>query len=532
MLRLTLANLRARKLRLAFSALAVVLGVAFVAGSLVLTDTLRQTFSGLVTNIAADSAVSIRTASPLAGDAGDEGRPPVPVAVVGRVAAVKGVAAAEGYVAGYAALIGRDGVPLKSSGAPTFGQSWSTDRRLTAFRIVAGRAPVRPGEVVLDSGTAGKQHYRVGDRLGLVLRGGRHEQTLVGIARFGRQNSLAGASIVSFDAQTAVRELGVGGFSSVDVAAASGVSHSDLKRRLAGTLGPTYDVRTAAEAGQSITASFQSAVGLFSTFLLVFAGIALFVGSFIIANTFTVLVAQRVRELALLRALGASQRQVRSQVVTEAAAVGLVGGLLGLGLGVLLALALRALLAGFGIDLPHGGLVISARTVLVSLAVGLIVTVVAALVPARRASTVAPVAAMRAEGASLAEATLGRRAASGAVVLMAGAGALALGLSDRIGGATLPLVGVGALLIFLGVAFLGPVIAPPVVAVLAAPLPRVFGAVVGWGSRTACACHGGQRRRVRHSSSGWRWWPRSGRWPPPCRPAWSRSSPAACAPMW
>lgn len=463
MLHATFRSLLARKLRLLLSATAAVLGVSFVAGALTLTDTLGRVFDDLFAGVHAKTDVQVRGAL-LPGS--DTDRRAVPAAVLPRVTDVPGVARAHGDVQGYAQLIGRDGKAYSTGGAPALGIDYDTDPRTSTFTVGAGAAPATPDQVALDTSTARSAGFRPGDHVSVQLVDGPHVFTLSGTFSFGSGGSVGGASILAFEPATAVRLLGrPGELSAVTVAAQPGVSQAALRDGVARVLPAGTEAVTGQQAAADDAAGTARALRFFTTFLLVFAGVALFVGAFLIFNTFTILVAQRQRELALLRALGATRRQVTRSVLLESLVVGGVASGLGLGLGVAVALGLRALVNGFGGTLPDGPLVVTGRTVLVSVVVGVVVTALAALLPARKASAVPPVAAMR--DAASPETSLRRTSVAGAVLLAVGVAAVAVGLTGQ-----LALLGVGALLAFLGVAGLSPLLSRPVARVLRAPLAR------------------------------------------------------------
>ena len=467
MLRTTLRSLLARKLRLALSGLAVVLGVSFVSGTFVLTDTLSRVFDELFAGVNAGTSVTVRGVSAL-GDEDAAAPPPVDEAVLDRVLAVDGVASATGRVSGYAELV-VDGAPVTSGGAPSLGVDIQPDSPLETLTLRDGAAPQGPDEVAVDKATADRVGLEVGDRVQVALRDGLRDVTVTGTLGFGDADSFAGASLAAFDLASAQRLVGrPGTFSEIAVAAEDGLGDDVLAERVGAVLPAATEAVTGTQSSAESSAEIKEGLGFFTTGLLVFAGISLFVGAFLIFNTFSMLVAQRARELALLRALGASRRQVTSSVLVEALAVGLLASLVGFALGIGVAAALRALLSLLGIDLPDGELVLAPRTLLVCLLVGVGVTAVAALVPARRAARVAPVEAMRDAGPAE-ERSLFRRGLLGALLLLTGVGLLAAGLTRG----TLPLVGGGAAVTFLGVATLSPLVARPVASALAAPFARL-----------------------------------------------------------
>jgi putative ABC transport system permease protein len=471
MVRAVLKGLLAHKLRLFLTAMAVVLGVSFVAGTFVLTDTINKTFDTLFGEISAGTDVAVRAASGFGeGTTSDTSRDTVPAALLDVVRRVPGVAAADGTVSGYAQYIDQAGKAVTTTGAPTLGFNW-TNPDLSPLTLRSGREPQRSGEVVVDAVTAKDHKFAVGDKVKVLFRGPTEEFTIVGITGFGKADNLAGATLAIFDVTTAQRVFGkVGRFDSIDAKAAEGVSALSLRDRVSGVVPAGVEVVTSQQVADESAKSVQQALGFFSTALLVFAGISLFVGGFIILNTFSILVAQRTRELALLRALGASRRQVRWSVVAEAFLVGLFASLVGLGLGILVALGLKALLGAFGIDLPASGVVIRPRTIIASLIVGVGVTVLSSISPARRASRIPPMAALRGAGVEQGG-SLRRRSIAGAVVTALGGAALLRGLF----GGGISLVGLGAALVFVGVALLSPLAAVPMARVIGAPFPRIAG---------------------------------------------------------
>jgi putative ABC transport system permease protein len=475
--RTTLINLRARKLRLLTTSLAVLIGVAFMSGSLVLTDTMGRTFDGLFADIYAGTDAVVRSSETVGGDAflgASRGR--IGADVLEAVAAVDGVEVAEGDIDGYAQIVGGDGEALGSPGAgpPTLGVVWSDHERLNPLTIVEGRGPAAEGEVAIDRSSATAGEIAVGDEITVLTAAGPGSFTVTGITRWGEADSPLGASIVAFTSPEAQRLLAEPGrFDRIVVAAVPGVSQEELRDRLAAVTPAGVEVLT----GDAVTAEEQSsmreALSFFGTFMLSFALIALFVGSFIIYNTFSILAAQRSREMALLRAIGASKGQVLGSMLMEALVVGLLASVLGLLAGIGVAGLLKALLAAFGLDVPAGGTVVTTSTVITALVVGVSVTVAAAVVPARKASRIPPVAAMR--DTEVEQPTRSkRRTAIGVAVTVAGGLLLSLGLFGDTGN-PVAFVGLGAAVVFLGVAVLGPVIVTPVARVLGAPLPRLRG---------------------------------------------------------
>ena len=475
MLRATLRSLLARKLRLALSGLAIVLGIGFVSGAFVLTDTLGQVFDRLF------SSVSIRTDAVVQGRPVLEGsseRAPVDAALVAQVRAVDGVEAATGAVSGLAQVIRKDGTLYSTGGAPTFGQNFDPQPALSPYTLRSGSGPDQPDEIALDATTAKGTGYVVGDTVPVVTRSGRADYTVSGIFGFGDNDNLGGASIVTFDPAVASSLVAVPGEVEQITVAARGVSQSELADRIRAALPPDVEVLTGAAAAEQQASDLKDLFGFFTIFLLAFAGVALFVGAFLIFNTFTILVAQRTRELALMRALGASRAQVTGSVLLEALVVGLIASLVGLLSGIGVALGLRALVNGItGGALPTGALVVAPRTVVVCLIAGVGVTAVASLLPARRASAVPPVAALSQAADAGVEGSGRRGTIAGAVLLVAGVAALVPGLRGA-----LSLLALGAALLFLGVVALSPLVARPVTGLLGRPLARGVPGRLGRGN--------------------------------------------------
>ena len=470
MWRVTIKGLLAHKLRLALTALAIVLGVTFIAGTFVLTDTLHNTFNTLFGNIYQNIDFQVRGVAQF-GSGGTATRNPVPESLVSTVRAVPGVDVAEGSVTGYAQYVSPAGKAITTGGAPTLGVSFDPNPKLSVLRLTQGSPPTTPNQVVMDLGTAQKYHFHVGQRVRILLQGPPKTFTISGLARFGTANNLAGATLAAFDTSTAQAVLGeVGKFDTINIVSQPGADKATVQRAIARSLPPGDEVVTGQTVINEATSTISQALGFFNTALLVFAFIALFVGGFTILNTFSIIVGQRTRELALLRIVGASRSQVFRSVMLEAGIVGLVSSVIGLGLGVLAALGLEALLSGFGVTLPSGPLVFEARTVIVCLIVGVGVTVVSAISPARRAVRIAPVAAVSDQQSEV-EISLRRRFSWGIGVTLAGVILLAVGLTAP----AIALVGLGAVLIFVGVARLAPAVARPMSSVIGRPLARLLG---------------------------------------------------------
>jgi putative ABC transport system permease protein len=481
-LKVTLRNLLARKVRLVLSASAIVIGIAFVSGTLVFTDTMGRSFDDIVKGGTSDVTVRPDQQGDWSDGSSLIDSRTIPAGVVERLEQTEGVARVDGTVQSQSLfVVGEDGKLVGGTGAPTLSFNYNDAPSITgepAVTISRGRAPEADGEVALDAKTAEKAGYRLGDTVAMVTSGAqpRLSATLVGIAEFGG-GGLAGASLVLFDTGTA-QDLFLHGkdvYSSVALTAEPGVSQEQLAANAQQLLPDGLEAVT----GDKVAKETQDAVGqvldFLNIFLLVFAAIALVVGTFLIINTFSILVAQRSRELALLRALGASRRQVNRSVLLEALVVGLVGSTIGLLGGWGLASGLKALFATFGLDLSATPLVFSVRTVVVSYVVGVAVTLVAAYLPARRAARIAPVAAMR-DDVALPESSIRRRLLVGAALAFLGAGLMVAGLLGS-GGTGATLVGIGVFAILMAVALMSPVIGRPVLHALGAAYQRMFGTV-------------------------------------------------------
>jgi putative ABC transport system permease protein len=475
MLRVTIRGLLAHKLRLVTTAIAIVLGVAFMSGTLVLTATMQSTFDGLFADINAGTDVVVRSTDVVDSGFGDV-RGPVDESVLPTVRGVDGVRAAEGDVTGYAQFVGRDGktVGNPNSGAPTLGFAWGDDEQLNPLNLAEGSAPSGPDQVVIDKGTADKEGFAVGDEVTVLTATGSHQFTVSGIAKFGEVDSPLGATLAVFELPTAQEVLGLSGkFSQILVAGDEGLSQQQLADQVQAALPNGTEAVTGATLIEEQQSSTRQLLSFFNTFLLTFAVIALFVGAFIIYNTFSIIVAQRTKEMALLRAIGAARRQVLASVMVEALLTGLVASAIGVAGGVVLAIGLRSAMAGLGIDIPADGLTLGASAIVTPIVVGVVITLASAFFPALKASRVPPIAAMR----EVALDESGRsviRLVIGLAVLVLGLGTLALGLfgdTDQ----PFALVALGAAVIFLAVGILGPVIAGPLARVIGWPLPRVRG---------------------------------------------------------
>jgi putative ABC transport system permease protein len=483
MRKVILKGLLARKLRLALTAISISLGVAFVTGTFVLGDTMTATFDQLYEGLTEGTDVTVRGESAFTDTSTLGATKPFDAAVLDRVEAVDGVRAADGSVTGYALILDKAGKPVQPGGAPTLGASFTRDQDLAGgFTLRSGSAPSGPREVVLDAATARKHGFAPGDPVTILFADGPREFTVVGIAGFGDADNLAGATIATFDLPTAQQVLGKAGlYDTVAVAGEQGVSPEELRDRIAAALPQGLEAVTSAEVVAESSAAVADALGFFTTGLLGFAAISLLVGALIIWNTFSILVAQRTRELALLRAVGASRRQVRFSVVAESFVIGLVAAALGLGLGIGVAAGLRAALGAVGIEVPTTTLQVEPRTILAALLVGVVVTVFAALLPARQATKVPPVAALRSIDAPVKR--IGRvRIAVGTVFTLLGAAGLAGAITEE---GRLELAGLAMLLTLAGVLTLAPLVATAVTKLIGSPLARLGGTTAALARRNA-----------------------------------------------
>ena len=393
MLRLALRGLLARKLRTALTGFAVVLGVAFVAGTFVFTDTIDASFKNLFER--AQKGVDVSVQARLAVEEDFATPPTMPADTLQKVESVDGVDAAYGSVSSDGTLLDREGKPILSNGPPTLLLSTSPER-FDPLDYKEGGPPKTADQVVIDRATADKYDFKVGQQVTVAGREPRKNYTVSGIATLGDSDNLAGSRMVVMTLPEAQRMTGHHGYDEISVAAAGGTSPDELKAAIANKLGGReFTVRTGKEQADKQAQDLSDALGFIRTALLVFAGVALLVGGFLIFNTFSVTVAQRSREFALLRTLGASRAQLLRSVIVETIIIGAFASVVGILGGVLLAPGLRALMQGFGLDLGSTGLVIEPRTIIAGLVVGMVATVVSGLVPARRATRVEPVEAMR-----------------------------------------------------------------------------------------------------------------------------------------
>ncbi|GGN51935.1 membrane protein [Streptomyces albiflavescens] len=485
MLKATLRSFLAHKGRLLLSALAVVLSVAFVAGSLIFSDTVTRTFDRLFASTSAD--VTVEPKNDLSSQIPTGATQTVPASLAERLAKVDGVAAThvDAAVENATVVDSEHESVGPTTGAPTIVTNWEVTER-SPVKLTSGHEPRGDGEALLDADTAKKKHVRIDDTLTVQAQPGPFKVRIVGIATFTTTNP--GAALIFLDTPTAqTRLLGSpAAATSISVDAAPGVGDAQLKQRIAAELGTkTYDLKTAEEQAKSAAAQLGGFLDVIKYVMLGFAGIAVLVGVFLIVNTFSMLIAQRTRELGLLRALGADRRQVRRSVLTEALLLGLVGSTLGLAAGIGLALGLIKLMTAFGMNLKSTEMVIGWATPVSAYVVGVGVTFVAAYLPARRAAGVSPMAAL----ADAEVAGVGRplrvRAVVGTVVGAFGAAALAGCAASSKTSTAASLLGLGVVLTLIATVIAGPLLVRPVIRVLGGAFPAVFGSVGRMSQRNA-----------------------------------------------
>jgi putative ABC transport system permease protein len=454
------------------TALAIVLGVAMVSGSYTLTDTMRSAADSLSSSAYDGTAAVVSAKTAFKIDDEFSVRPTIPASALKQVRDVPGVEKAVGSISDEARIVGKDGDVVGTG--PYFGQGLDpSSGELSPFRLKEGRFATGPGQVVIDAGTADREGWSVGDTIAVQPRGAERQVEITGIATFGDVDSIGTATFALFDLEAAQQlfdkpdsytEILVGGPDSV-------------RKQLSESLGDSLQVQTAAENDRFTLDGLKTFVKFLKVLLLVFGGIAVVVGAFTIYNTLSITVAQRSRELALLRALGATRRQVLRSVVVEALAIGTIASLIGLAAGIGLAKLLSGVFASAGIDLPSTDTVFGTRTIIVSLAVGIIVTVVAGLGPALRATRVSPVTAMR-EGADIPAGRIGRRAPLFAAITgVLALGVLGLGMFGPgiEAEGRLALLAPGSLLLFIAVALISPRLVPRLASVLGRPGRRIAG---------------------------------------------------------
>lgn len=475
MFRLAWRGVIARFGRILLTALAIIASTAFLSGTFIFKDTVGRTFDALFAQVYDDVDAYVQSGDTIETAFGFEVRGKIALDTVDLVATVPGVADAQAFVQGDAVVIDRAGDPVSPSTSPTFGSTINSGA-LSVWRIAEGRAPTGPADVVLDRATADDAGYRVGDQVKVNAEGGSRTFTLVGIAVYDDIASPGNATWALFDAATASEFVAKPGFvDAVLVLGDGAVGDDELAARVQQALtaarpDTSFETLTGAGITEQTQTDIEQGLQFFTLFLAIFSMIALGVGSFVIYNVFSITAAQRRREHALLRAVGASRRQVTRLMLGEALAVGVVGSLLGLVGGIGLAIGIRELLEVLGFGIPARGLAVEQSTVVITLTAGLVTTFVAALVPALAAGRISPVAAM-AETAFERQRPMGRRIALALVCIALGVGSIVAVIS----GADALLLGAAVLLIVVGVLLLGPVMSAPVARVLGAPIERFRG---------------------------------------------------------
>jgi putative ABC transport system permease protein len=476
-IRLSLQNTWAHKRRLIGTFFAILIGVGFLSGTLILGDTLRDNFNKLFDAGYAGVDVVVRPEKPKDSSNDDgslQASRTLEASLAQKIEAVDGVRAAVPETQTLGFILGKDGKALGGQGPPTFAASWNPDEGINPYEIVKGRAPTGPDEVVIDDASAKKGKLKIGDTAGVILPTGKIDTKVVGIAQFGSEGGGAGVTWAFFsESGTAAHLTKVPGTAnSISVAAVDGVSQEQLKQRIEPVIGSGNEAITGeAIAKETVDDLNKAFLGFLTGFLVAFAGIAVFVGTFSIYNTFSIIVAQRARESALLRAIGATRRQVMNATLVEALVLGVVASVIGFAAGLGFAAMLKGVFAGFGLNLPAGGLTVKPSSIIVGLVVGVVVTLAAAFVPARRGSRVAPVEALR---ASAIEQAVPRRtrAIAGLVVFLIGVALL--GISAGIDpDQQITVAGIGAAVTLVGMLVLGPVVAKPVAGILGSPLAKL-----------------------------------------------------------
>jgi putative ABC transport system permease protein len=477
----SLKGLLGRKVRTILTALAIILGVAMVSGSFVLTDSIERAFSSIFSNAYDDTDAVVSGRKLL--DWSQSGRAVVSEQVLDEVRALPEVKTAAGTIldlsgdTNQAKILDRSGEPITGDN-PTFGLGMNAeDEEFSPFELVEGAWAAGAGEVVIDKATASEHGFSVGDRVEIGANGPTRSFQLVGIAKIGGVDSIGGATFAIWDVGTAQAMLGKDGFDVIAVQAADDVSSEALVDAIAPRIPETALVQTGEQQAEEDAAGVAEFVKFIRYFLLGFGGIALFVGAFVIFNTLSITIAQRTRELATLRTLGASRRQVLRSVVLEGTVIGFLASAVGVIVGVLLAKGLAALFAALDLDLPQSGTIVQPRTVIVSLLVGTVVTLVASVWPAVRATRIPPISAVR-EGGIVVKRLTKRALLAALVVCGLSTAALSYGLlGEGVGGMTRALgIGLGALGLFVGIAMLAPRLVRPLAAFVGAPADRLGGA--------------------------------------------------------
>ena len=472
MFRLSLKMTLARKGRLLLTSLAIILGTSFLAGTSIFSATVNSTFDRLFTDVFRDVDAYVRSTSSVDTGFGEQ-RAPSPISALETILGVEGVSAAVGDMQSYARVIGKDGKPLgEDQGPPTFGGIASSSVA-GLWNTETGRLPIGPKEVMLDRTTAEAGKFAIGDTVRVNALSGTREFSLVGIANYGDISSPGGATFALFDQPTASEFLLKPGFVDAFLIQGDGtLSDEALAKAIDSALLPSdkLETLTGAQITEETTSQIKTVLGFFTTFLTAFSFIALGIGCFVIYNVFSITAAQRQRESALLRAIGASRRQVTNSLLVEAVVIGLVGSTLGFIFGIGLSQALSALLNAIGLEIPTTGLTINSSAIFSTVLIGTVITTLSAILPALRSGRVPPLAAIR-ETALDVVTGLTRRVIIGLVFMILGVVALVASIN----GAEVIFLGLGVLAVFAGVLVLGPAISKPVAMLLGKPVARLRG---------------------------------------------------------
>jgi putative ABC transport system permease protein len=471
-------SIRARIGRLIAIAIAIFVGVAFVVGSFVLADSLRKTFDDLFTQISENVDLEVRSALAFEGSAtsGEDQRDPIPAALGDQVAAVDGVAAIDPVLLRYAQLVDPDGEAVTTQGAPTFGTNWNAESSLSGLEIKGeGTPPSGPDQVAIDKASADREDFEVGDPITVLTDTGSHDFTITALVGLGDSDGFAGATLAAWDNETAADVLGAGDqVDGIDVAVEDGVDVATVQSRIQEILPEGTEVVTRDVLIAENKEDVDTFISAFGNGLLGFAFVTAFVSAFLINNVFAISIGQRLRELALLRAVGANGRQVRRMIYFEALVTSVVATILGIVGGIFVARAIVSIFNAAGAGFPDVTTVLKPRTVIMAFVVGVGITMASVIIPAVRAARVPPVAAMRPELGF--EALGAKRLVVGSTVALVGAIAFVVGLFARPGGTIgmLSLAGVGAILMFLGVASVSSTIARPATKAIGWPIAKLF----------------------------------------------------------
>jgi putative ABC transport system permease protein len=474
LLKIALKGLATRKLRAVLTGFAVVLGVAFVAGTFVFTDTIDASFRDLFERASKGTDVSVQSRQAVSADF--EQAPTMPSDTLQRVEKVDGVAEAFGSVSSDVTLLDKKGDPIVSNGPPTLALT-APPKTFDPFEFTEGGPPKTDDEVALDKSTADKYDFKVGDTVTVTGATPAKQYKVTGIAKIGDSNNLAGARMVEMTLAESQRVTGHNGYDDISVAADGGTSPEELKAAIARELGPEFAVRTGKEQVDKTVGDFADAFAPIRTSLLVFAGVSLLVGGFLIFNTFNITVAQRTREIGLLRTIGASRRQVLRSVLAESLAIGVVASVIGLFVGLLVAVGLRALFKAIGIELGATSLQLEPRTIIAGLAVGILATLVSGFVPARRATRIEPITALRDAEATGGGPLRRRRVVAAGLLALLGIVVMLYGLFGDVGSdsATASAIGLGAVLLMFGFALVAATLVRPMARAIGKPLERFQG---------------------------------------------------------